>query len=191
MFQPLGTLRPTITLLVTILLLLGLLVLVNLLFARKARMAGEVKKQESVLGLWPAFFKGSGSIQVAVALAAMLLAGAAATFRPQEASAVVRELTASAVEPKPVTVDVQGSSAVTMMATAAEPAGSGAVLIVSDARKATPAVHQLKVSSGKWALWRGDPKTDQLQIVCGKPADPTTPPATAVKIMVISEVTRP
>jgi hypothetical protein len=185
MFQPLGPLQPTIPLLVVfavVLLLSGFA-----LFLGRIKIgdpAVKILRTYLTFGQWPTFFARFGLMQVAVCTLSMLLAGVAMAVRPADAvKTMVQELIVSPSDANPSVVNVAGSPAVTIHATA-EPAGSAATLLISDAKNASGPVRRLSVTSGKWTAWQGSPDAEQLHISAAKPDDLTVKNATAVKVLV-------
>ena len=186
MFQPLGPLQPTVPLLV-------LLVVLSIL-AVWALVAGRVKSNDPAVqslstyltfGQWPGFFARFGLLQVGACVLSMLLACVAMAVRPARAmKATVQEITVSPSDANPSLADVAGSSTVTIHATVAEPADGAATLLITDAKNRSAPVRRLRVTSGKWTVWQGDPDTEQLHISAIKPDDGTLKPATALKVLV-------
>jgi hypothetical protein len=185
MFQPLGPLQPTTP-------LLFLLALLSILTGW-ALVAGRVKSNDPAaqllstyltFGQWPAFFARFGLMQVGACVLSMLLACVAMAVRPAGAvNVTVQEVAVSPSDANPFLADVVGSSTVTIHATVTEPVGAAATLLITDARNRSAPVRRLRVTSGKWTVWQGDPDTKQLRISATKPDDMTLKTATSLKVL--------
>ena|SRR5438067_9260207 len=186
MFQPLGRLEPTTPLL----LMLGTLSIL----AGLGLVAGRIKSDDPAVNLlstyvtfgqWPSFFRRFGLMQIGVCVLSMLLAGVAMAVRPANAvKMTVQELTVSPSDANPFLADVAGSATVMIQATVTEPVGAAATLLVTNAKNKSAPVRRLRVTSGKWTAWQGNPDAEQLHISAATPDDVTLKTASSLKVLV-------
>jgi len=186
MFQPLGRLEPTTPLL----LMLGTLSIL----AGLGLVAGRIKSDDPAVNLlstyvtfgqWPSFFRRFGLMQIGVCVLSMLLAGVAMAVRPANAvKMTVQELTVSPSDANPFLADVAGSATVMIQATVTEPVGAAATLLVTNAKNKSAPVRRLRVTSGKWTAWQGNPDAQQLHISAATPDDVTLKTASSLKVLV-------
>ena len=192
MFQPLGRLEPTTPLL----LMLGTLSIL----AGLGLVAGRIKSDDPAVNLlstyvtfgqWPSFFRRFGLMQIGVCVLSMLLAGVAMAVRPANAvKMTVQELTVSPSDANPFLADVAGSATVMIQATVTEPVGAAATLLVTNAKNKSAPVRRLRVTSGKWTAWQGNPDAEQLHISAATPDDVTLKTASSLKVLVTTRRTR-